>query len=665
MQPLDVKNNEEVHLIRGDLEAIKVYSLSRISITNPEIADIANVDSNQVLLVGKRVGQTMLFIWDEYGKRTVVIRVFEENPEQVMKRLQQMLEKMDISEVKLEINSLEGKVVASGQILPEKADDYKKALEPFTSSVINLVKTQASEDLVQVDVQIAELSTTLSKTIGIEWPSSLDYTEDPGTFVANTQRDIFKVGPLSRTTQIIATVNALILQGKGRILSKPKLVVINGKQASFQVGGEIPIATTTTSSGGNVQQNVTFKDYGITMTVTPTIKNGNKVEINVNVDIRDIDAANAVGENVAFTTRNAQTQLVLDNSQTVVLAGLIKHTETDSVTKVPFLGDIPIVGFVFRNHAPLTNAETEMVISLTPTIIRQRDSDAEKKKSESAAQTTQASEKQLMDLPAMSVDESKEVSASAEEGASGLEESDRVLSVSDKAHLNPPGSPSGVSGVTEDMAPYVQAIQKKISESIAYPYEAKEKGWEGTVKLALHILKDGTLADATVKESSGHDVFDNDALNTAQILAPYEAFPPGLSLEELIVTIPIVYSQKPVVPDGVCEPGINPKDLSSNAFLPGGVAYSEMVQKRIAESIVYPEEARVNGWEGTVKLALHILRNGTLAYAGVKESSGYELFDECALKTAKTLAPYSEFPSESDLQEVNITIPIVYSLKSN
>ena len=91
--------------------------------------------------------------------------------------------------------------------------------------------------------------------------------------------------------------------------------------------------------------------------------------------------------------------------------------------------------------------------------------------------------------------------------------------------------------------------------------------------------------------------------------------------------------------------------------------YVRNVQQRISESIVYPKEARENGWEGTVKLGVLILHDGTLAYAMVKESSGFDLFDEYAVKTAKNVEPYASFPANTNLQELNVTIPIVYSLK--
>jgi TonB family protein len=170
------------------------------------------------------------------------------------------------------------------------------------------------------------------------------------------------------------------------------------------------------------------------------------------------------------------------------------------------------------------------------------------------------------------------------------------------------------------------------------------------------------LDEVAVSESSGHDIFDKDAVNTAQILAPFDSFPPELELEELIITIPIVYSQDSASLSVACQYNLRQEDPTP--FVASGKPYGQLVQERIARTIVYPKEFEKYGWEGTVKLNLRIQRDGTLAYATVKESSGYSVFDQCALKAAEVVAPYSGFPAESDLQEVNVMVPIVYKLKN-
>ena len=104
--------------------------------------------------------------------------------------------------------------------------------------------------------------------------------------------------------------------------------------------------------------------------------------------------------------------------------------------------------------------------------------------------------------------------------------------------------------------------------------------------------------------------------------------------------------------------------IASSAFIPQDVVpYAQTIQEKIAQRIVYPEEARRYGWEGTVKLALEIDDKGFLVMSSVKESSGYDLFDQDALMLVRSLAPFSGFPSETGLEALTLTIPIVYSLE--
>jgi TonB family protein len=257
------------------------------------------------------------------------------------------------------------------------------------------------------------------------------------------------------------------------------------------------------------------------------------------------------------------------------------------VSRLPLLGSLPVVGLLFRSKkSPVANTETELVVSLTPTILKQR----------------------------------KQATAKA------------------------PGSSTEALIPSETMETYLRDLQERISEAVTYPPEMEDRGAEGIVDLSLHLREDGRLKDASIVRSSGYDGFDKDALNTAKRLSPYPAFPqPGL--KEYTATIPVIYR----------------KPQTSRSIIPQQMKYLEEIQQKIATSVIYPQEAKEFGWEGTVKVALHILNDGTLVYASIRESSGYDLLDEDALKTVKMLAPYSVFPSGLNLQELNVTVPIVYS----
>ncbi len=531
----DNKAPQVLDLVTGDLETIEVKNLTRVSVTDPDVADISDVKSDKVLVLAKKPGQTAIFLWDDDGKRALTVRVSGEDLKNLKERVQNVIAKADIKGVVIEENPMEGKIVLSGAMTKADKAALEKVLEPYAGNVLNLTKEETVDDLVQIDMQVTELNTTLNKNIGFEWTTP-DDTSTGGTRLHYNEslpatdghvKDFFKIGNFNRTTAIMSVVNALVEEGKGRVLSRPRLVVVSGKEASFLVGGEIPIRTTTTSSsGGTTQENVQFKKYGVNMTITPTVRNG-KIDVLLNTKISDIDRANKVGNDVAFLTREARTQLYLDNDQTIVMAGLIKHNDGDTVKRVPFLSAIPVVGALFRNRStPAANTDTELVITLTPRILRDK---------RYATEETVYPSRKARDYQ------------------------DEMEARFEKKPLNPPAAaamPAPVvlaaapvmTSISSGVASYVRSVQMKISQAIAYPSEAAQNNWQGTVKLKLHILKDGSLSDAAVIESSGRDVFDNDALNTAKMAAPFAAFPSDMANADLMVAVPIVYSQNKAAP---------------------------------------------------------------------------------------------------------------------
>ena len=513
---------EEAQIIKGDVFTMSVKNLQRVSISDPEIADISDAKADQVSAIGKKLGKTALFVWDDQGKHTVIIRVIDENLATIKMRLRTLLESSGIKQIAnvwLQENEPEGKVVLSGSLPDDQLATLKQGVAPFAKDIINLVQKGVNEDLIQIDAQVTELNTTLAKEIGIDWSNSLnaDGSQAPGLLVQekdSTNQDFFKVGSFVRTSAILAKVNAMIQEGRGRILSKPRLVVINGKEAKLLVGGEVPIMTSSTVSSGGATQSYDYKEYGVTLSITPTLRNG-KVDILMNVEIRDLDKANSLNGNVAFLTRTAQTRLFLDDRQTIVLAGMIRKNVSETTTRVPGLSKIPILGVFFQDKKiEPASEDKEVVISLTPTVIPS-----------SAAPLAQ---------PTVSPEI---VGSSVPEGLlSEGGRNNRSLPVITK---NIATIPTKISGGLED---YAGTVQRKISEAVAYPLEARDNGWQGTVKLGLVIRRDGSLRDAFVQESSGYEVFDQDAVNTAHLVAPYPPFPENSGNEKISITLPIVYS---------------------------------------------------------------------------------------------------------------------------
>lgn len=516
----------EVNMVKGELETIIVYSLTRISLTDPNVADIVSADDKKILLIAKNPGQTTLFIWDEHGKRQSVIYVYAQSLDRTHARLEQLLKLANITEAKLAVNEQEGKIVVSGNLPQDKKGNFDQIIAPFSNEVINLVAVAKVEDMVQVDMQITELKGTLTKTLGFDWTTSVKYDEKLPSPLGGLS-DLFKIGDFARATALSAKISALVAEGKARILSQPRLVVISGQEASFLVGGEVPIRTTTTTTGGVIQQNIAFKPYGINMTITPTIIE-NKVDVVLNVNVSEVDTstASSINESVAFTTRTASTRLNLEDGQLIILAGLIKRNHSEAVNKVPFLGDIPLIGLVFRSKSSPAELDQELVISLRPHILKSF-SETEKAVTNISPKTSVIEEKESVSSP------EREQAETLPEGVPVPETKLSTLSRGEKLET---------ALIPQEMIEYVRIIQEKIAHAIEYPKEALKYGWEGTVKIGLFILKDGSLALASIKESSGYEIFDENALATARNIAPYSSFPSETSLQELNITIPIVYS---------------------------------------------------------------------------------------------------------------------------
>jgi pilus assembly protein CpaC len=590
---------DEILVLKGDIQTIRTNNLKRVSITQPEVADINDARANAVEVIGLEPGQTVLFIWDDMGKRTISVRVVTEDLGVLKKRIESLLESAGLKGLTINENNYEGKVVVTGELPEEKIVVLKSLVDPLGDRVINLVQKEKIEDLVQIDMQVTELSTTLTKALGIEWLTGTQTGSPTEGYVTETSDgfsptageimpqqdgsvgDIFKLGKFYRMTNsaLVAKVNAMITEGKGKILSKPRLVVVSGKEATIQVGGQVPLKSSTVNTSGTTET-ITFKDYGITMVMTPTIENGKMVNILLNITISDIDTATyfntSSSGSVAFLTRSAQTQVVLEDRQTVVFAGMIKRRSGETVKRVPLLGSIPVLGMLFRSKNTPNDSETEVVISITPTILRTLKNKIEQKKEEMETSFVKE-ESALANKAAVDVKVKADNDAVATEKVAPAEEAGvtpaavpvavpvAAVAMPEKAvekavektanktavtvkpvisKVVPPVKvpPPVVSTPGSASEKYALSVQQKILSAIAYPYEAQEKGWEGTVKLTLVLQRDGTLQSVVVKDSSGHEVFDQDAINTAQILAPYAALPSEIEANEMTVTIPIVYS---------------------------------------------------------------------------------------------------------------------------
>lgn len=500
---------EEIKLYLGEDRLIPVSNLTRIAIGNPNIADVTAASRDQITLTPKAPGATSLIFWDNFGEQSLRVRVFPENIEEVKRRIDGILEKLKEHGVYTQPQEEEGRVMLMGRVKTnQEREQIITALGSLKNKIIDLIEIKEDESVVEIDVQVLELNKGATNTLGFTWPGDMTITEAslPTTLVGKFA-DLFTVNKFSRAA-FTFKLDALIQQGDARILSRPRIICQSGKEAELIVGGEKPIMTTTIAATTGAQgTQVSYKEYGIKLKVKPTIKDDTQIKLGVNVEVSELsDTAVTLGSisNVTaraypMTKRNASTELFLNDGQTMSIGGLIKQKKEDDVRKVPWLADLPVLGAFFRQRATKTGSgystkgDTELFITLTPRIVK-----AENQVKQTQRETTPQATTSVI----------------AKESEVGLS--------------NP-------------FTGYVQLIQQRISENLAYPPSAKNAGFEGVVKLNLRLAYNGELLGAVVKNSSGYQILDEQAIVVAKSIAFYPPFPASIEQKELWVEVPVVY----------------------------------------------------------------------------------------------------------------------------
>ena len=242
-------------------------------------------------------------------------------------------------------------------------------------------KLVASVDLaepeVMMEVEVLEISRNRLQQLGISYPTSasLDITSASGG-KGLVLSDLHKQDSSTITVSPLGvTLSALKTDGVSNVLASPRIRARNKEKAKILIGSRVPVITTAASASGNggVVSNtqVQYLDVGLTLDVEPTIYADNDVAIKVGLEVSSITNTVKVGQTIAYEigTRNANTLLQLKDGETQILAGLIRDSDTRSASRIPGLGDIPIVGRLFSDHNT-SRDKTEVVLSITPRIIR-------------------------------------------------------------------------------------------------------------------------------------------------------------------------------------------------------------------------------------------------------------------------------------------------------
>jgi type II secretory pathway component GspD/PulD (secretin) len=260
-----------------------------------------------------------------------------------------------------------------------KADDATNSLVFFGSpaETAELAKVLKSLDVpvrqVTIEAEVLEIDKTASKQLGLDWtfaPGPLQAAATDSQYLPNEGAISFGqapngAGPYQFRFQ--AQLSALISKGDAKVLAKPKISTISGKEAKILIGDQVPVQSQTTTNG-TTSTTVTYVDTGIMLQYTPVISPDGLVRAHLLAEVSTPSAALG-GTNYQIQTRTAETDMVMHDGQTMVIGGLLSSNTSRSGNSVPFLSDLPLIGNLFKSHND-SDSETQVVVMLTAHIVK-------------------------------------------------------------------------------------------------------------------------------------------------------------------------------------------------------------------------------------------------------------------------------------------------------
>jgi len=371
----------------------KVVDLSepikRASLASPEVADTVVLSPKQIYLTGKTLGGTTLTLWKDNGE---VYSVFDVTVTPDLTSLREQLHKILPNERDILVTATHDNITLSGTASSLAIQSrVLEIAEPFApKKIVNALQVGGSQQ-VMLEVRVAEMNRDLIRRIGVNINggtssnfgvtalNNITALTGPGgqtsplnQFVNQAVNAVirFQTGNMNWTTFI----DALKEEDVVKVLAKPTLTALSGQEAQFLSGGEFPFPMPQAFGVITIQ----FKKFGIGLAFTPTVLSNNRINMAVSPEVSELDFSNSL-QLQGFTvptiqTRRATTMIELADGQSFAIAGLLRDNVREQVQKFPVLGDVPILGALFRSSRYQKN-QTELVIIVTPHFVKPIDMD--------------------------------------------------------------------------------------------------------------------------------------------------------------------------------------------------------------------------------------------------------------------------------------------------
>ena len=364
-----------------------------VFIANPEIADVQVMSPTSIMIFGKRTGETTFMATDSSGRtlsqRTVV----------VLQDLSDLRQELDtaIPGNKIKVQTLPNGIVLTGEARDPAAvaDAYKLAQRYLPTSggdIINRIKVVGSNQI-HIRVRFAEVSKSVNNSLGFDWqnlgtvggfalgvssgavgPAGVIgageqiLSSRPTNTSLNLPNDILGLSKTGSHFNVNGLIDALAQDGLVTILAEPNLTAMSGETASFLAGGEFPVPIPQ----GNGTISIEFKKYGISLEFTPTLISEDRINLHVKPEVSKLSAVdNVIIDNFqvpSLTVRKAETTIEVASGESFAIGGLLDNDQTQTINKFPLLGDLPVLGALFRS-TQYQNNQSELVIIITPYIV--------------------------------------------------------------------------------------------------------------------------------------------------------------------------------------------------------------------------------------------------------------------------------------------------------
>ncbi len=368
--------------------------VSRVAIGLGDVAEADAISPTEIMVDGKAPGETSLIIWDTAGGRqffNVSVRASATATSESLEAVRREL-RVEFPGQTMKVSAENGMIFLRGTVKDLAASDRAMKIASSAGKVVNLlyVDVPADDPQVLLKVRFCSLDRSREKQLGINIFSTgfgntvgqvstgqfspPVITANPGqpiTISTNNELNLFAFYP---GLNLGATIEALIQKNVVQILSEPNIVAQNGKEASFLAGGEYPYPVVQGGGAGTpATVTIQFKEYGVRLNFIATVTPRGTIRLQVAPEVSTLDFSNAIElsgfEVPAISTRKVNTEVELADGQSFVIGGLLDKRDTESFEKIPFLGDIPILGKFFQS-TQVTKTDTELLVLVTPEVVK-------------------------------------------------------------------------------------------------------------------------------------------------------------------------------------------------------------------------------------------------------------------------------------------------------